>query len=119
MYHAETQIKDEGSIKTEPEKVRVVLRTCGYHEWALKKGEQLGNRQKRREQEMEGQIGKDRKEELKKVFVVLLYMKRVTERLQRDYKQHNIQLFCNAGYTIRSVGDDWTQCISKPVIEGE
>ena len=29
-------------------------------------------------------------------------MKGVTERLQRAYKQCNIQLFCNVRYTIRS-----------------
>ena len=30
-------------------------------------------------------------------------MKGVTERLYRAYKQHNIQLFCKAGYTIQNV----------------
>ena len=29
-------------------------------------------------------------------------MKGVTERLQRAYKQHNIQLFCKARYTIQN-----------------
>ena len=37
-----------------------------------------------------------------KAFVVLPYMKGVTERLQKAYKQHNIQLFCKAGYAIRN-----------------
>ena len=34
--------------------------------------------------------------------MVLQYMKVVTERLQRAYKKHNIQLFCKARYTIRN-----------------
>ena len=52
---------------------------------------------------MQGQDGDHRLEEPKKAFVVLPYMKGVTERLQRAYKEHNIQLFCNSGYTIRNV----------------
>ena len=66
---------------------------CGYPELTLKEGEELGKRQKRREEEMKGQGVKDREEDPKKAFVVLLYMKGVTERLQRACKQHNIQLF--------------------------
>ena len=42
-------------------------------------------------------------EEPPTAFVVLLYMKGVTERLQKAYKQHNIQLVWKAGYTIRNV----------------
>ena len=37
-----------------------------------------------------------------KAFLVLLYLKDVTERLQRAYKQHSIKLFCKARNTIRS-----------------
>ena len=52
MYHAETLIKDEWMIKTEKEKVRVVLRNRGNSESALKEGEQLRKRQKRKEKEV-------------------------------------------------------------------
>ena len=76
-------------------KVRVALRNCGYTEWALKGVEQLGKRHKRMEEELKGQ-------ERKKAFLGLLYMTGVTERLQKAYKQHNIQLFLKAGYTIRN-----------------
>ena len=49
---------------------------------------------------MKGRDVKDRQGQPKKAFVVLLYMKEVTERLQRAYTQHNIQLFCKVGYAI-------------------
>ena len=54
------------------------MRNCGYPEWALKEGEQLGKRQKRRKEEMQGQGGMNDMGEPKKVFGVLLYMKGVT-----------------------------------------
>ena len=60
MHQVETLIKDEGRMKAEKEKVRVVLRNCGYPEWDLKEGEQLAQRQKRSEEEMKRQGVKDR-----------------------------------------------------------
>ena len=99
MHHAETLIKDEARVKIEKEKVRVALRNCGYPDWTLKEGEQLGKRKKRREEDMQEQDGEIRLEEPKKAFEVLPYMKGVTARLQRAYKQHNIQLICKARYT--------------------
>ena len=60
IHQAETLIKDEGRIKTEKEKVRVTLRNCGYPDQALKEGEQLGKRQKWREEKVERQGVKDR-----------------------------------------------------------
>ena len=50
MHLAETLIKDEGRVKIEKKKVRVALRNCGYPKWTLKEGEQLGKREKRREE---------------------------------------------------------------------
>ena len=100
MRHAEALIKDRG-IRTEKEKVRVALRNCVFPEWALNEGEQLDNRQKRREEEEEGQDEKCRHEKHKKAFVVLPYMKKVMERLQRAYQEHNIQLLLGR-YTIRN-----------------
>ena len=73
IHHAETLVNDEGSMKTEKEKVRLDLRNCGHPEWALKKGEQLGKRQKRREEDLKGQCVKDRPEEPQKDIVVLPY----------------------------------------------
>ena len=70
---------------------------CGYPGWALKDGEQLGKRQKRREGDEEGQDEKDRHEKFKKGCVVLPYMKGVTERLQEAYQKHNIRLFAKPG----------------------
>ena len=52
---------------------------------------------------MQGHNGENRRLEPTKAFVVLPYMKGVTERLKRAYKQNNIQLFCKAGYTIQNV----------------
>ena len=92
-------------------KITAALRKCGYLERALKEGEQLGKKQKRREEEMKGQGGKEGQGEPKKAFVVLSYVKGVMERLQRAYKQHNIQLFCKAGYTIRNA----VVCLKDPL----
>ena len=60
----------------------MALKNCGYSEWALKEGYQLGKRHKRRDEEVEGQGGKDRQEEPKKTFVSLLYMKRVKKPIR-------------------------------------
>ena len=73
MHHAETLIKDEGRVKIEKEKVRVALKNCGYPDWALKEGEQLGKGEKRREEEMQGQDGKNRLEEPKKAVVHVVF----------------------------------------------
>ena len=100
MHRAEIVISDEGRVKIEKENVRVALRNCGYPDSALKEGEQLGKREMRKEEDMQGQDGENRLEEPKNAFVVLPYMKGVTDRLHRAYKQHNIKLFCKAGYTI-------------------
>ena len=40
------------------DKVSIALRNCDYSYWALKEGEQLRKRQKQREEEVEGQVGK-------------------------------------------------------------
>ena len=74
------------------------MRNCGYLEWALKEEEQMGKkRQERREEETEGQGVQERQEEkLKKAYVVLSYMNRVIERLQKAYNKYDIQLFCKA-----------------------
>ena len=85
MHHAETLIKDVGRVKIEKEKLRVALRNCGYPDWVLKEGEQVGKREKRSEEEMQERDGENRQEEPKEAFVVLPYMKGVTERLQRTY----------------------------------
>ena len=63
------------------EKVRVALRYFPYPEWAFKEGEQLGKREKMREEERKGQDAKERQEEPKKAFVELPYMKGITDRL--------------------------------------
>ena len=54
---------------------------------------------------------KDRQEEPMQAFVVLPYMKGVTVRLQRAYKQHSIQFFCKAGYVIRNA----VVCLKDPL----
>ena len=104
-------MKGGGRRKTAKEKVRVSLRNCGYPEWALKEGEQIGRRRKRREEEMKGQGWKEWQREPKKAFMVLQCMKGVMERVQRAYKQHNIQLFFKAGYSIRNAGI----CLNDPL----
>ena len=70
--------------------------------WISKVGEQLGKRQKRREEEVKGHGDKERLEKLKKTCVVQPYMKGVTGSLQRAYKKHDIHLFCKAEYIIRN-----------------
>ena len=90
-----TLIKDECRVKAGKEKVRVALRNRGYPEWALKEGDQLWKRQKRRKEEVGRHGDKDRQEENpKKAYIMLPYMNGVMERLQRAYKKHDIQLFC-------------------------
>ena len=51
---------------------------------------------------MKGHGAKAGQWEPKKAFMVLPYMKGVTEMLQRAYKQYSIQLFWQARYTIRN-----------------
>ena len=51
---------------------------------------------------MQRQDGEHRLEEPKKAFVVLPYIKGDTERLQRAYKQHNIQLL-NKYFSSRAI----------------
>ena len=70
-------MKDEGRVKTEKEMVRVALRNCGYPEWALKEGKQLGKRQKGRKEEVDEQGGKDKQEKHKQSYMVLPYIKGV------------------------------------------
>ena len=97
MFHTKPFVKDEERTKTEKEKVRVALRNCGYPEWDMRDGEQLGKRQKRREEEVVGQGGNDRREEPKKAFVVLAYMKGVTQRLQEPIKNTTSSSFAKLG----------------------
>ena len=78
IHHAETLIKDEERVNTWKEKVREAMRNCGYPEWALKEGEQLSKRQKRREEEVDGQGGQGRQEKPRKAFAVIPYMIGVT-----------------------------------------
>ena len=60
MHHAKTLIKDASGVMTE-NIVSVALRNCGYLEWALKEGEHLGKRQKRKEEEVCGHGDKEEK----------------------------------------------------------
>ena len=60
---------------------------------------------------MQGRGGEDRVGELPKAFMLLPYMKGVTERLQRAYQQHNIRLFCKARYTIQNA----VVCLKDPL----
>ena len=83
MHCAETLIRDEGRMKTEKEKVRVALRNCRYPEWALKEGDQLGKKQKRKEETLKGQNVKDRQEQPKKACVCY----RTRRWSQRDCKE--------------------------------
>ena len=75
-------IRDERRVKTEKEKARVALRNCGYPELALKEGEQLGKRQKRREENVEGHGENRQEEKAKKAYVVLPYIKGVKEPIR-------------------------------------
>ena len=61
---------------------------CCNPEWALKEGEQLGKRQKRGEEQMDGQDVKGRQEKLKKAFVVLPYIVHTPSGSQRGCKGH-------------------------------
>ena len=67
---------------------------CDYPDWALKEGEQLGKRKKRRKEDMQEQDGDIRLEEPNKASVVLLYMKGVTEMLKRAF--NNTKSSCSA-----------------------
>ena len=83
MHHAETLIKDERVVKIEKEKARVALKNCGYPDWALKEGEPLRKREKRREEEMQGQDGENRLENPRKP----LWYCRILGGLQRGWKE--------------------------------
>ena len=71
MHNMETLIKDEWRIRTEKGMLRVALTNCSYPEWDLKEREHLDKRQKRKEEDEEGQDEKNRPEKCKKAFVVL------------------------------------------------
>ena len=98
MHRADTLIKDEELRKKEKDNIRKALRDCLYPEWALKKGEDLGKKEKKQN---------DKKDEVTKDkpvgFAVLPYIQGVTERLQRVYKKHNLSLYSKAGHTVRNV----------------
>ena len=96
MHRAETLTSQEQDLISEKDKVRDALRTCGYPEWALKEGEQLGQKKVRNNSDAGSSKPKP------KGFVVLPYMKGVTERLKRTYGKHDIKLFSKPGYTLRN-----------------
>ena len=98
MHRADTLIADHEKRKIEKDKIKTALRTCGYPEWALREGAVKGRRPQKRDSG-----GQESDQEKKhKLFVVLPYMKGMTERLQRAYKKHNISLYSKAGFTIRN-----------------
>ena len=69
----------------------------------MKEGEQRGKRKLRKEDESQTQHGSDQGVGLSsRQFVVLPYMKGVTEHLQRVFKKHDIKLNAKAGYTVRN-----------------
>ena len=67
MHHVETLITDESRVKREKEKVSVHLRNCGYLEWALKEGEQLGKRQKGGRNKRRDRVRTDKRRNLTKL----------------------------------------------------
>ena len=68
---------------------------------------------------MEGQGGKNRREEPKKAFVVLLYTKGSLRGYKEPIKKHNIQLFCKARYTIRNTIRNVVVCPNDPLDPAE
>lgn len=98
MYRANTLVTDEQLRKQEKEKIKSALRLCRYPEWALNEGEQLGKKAKKdKKKEMEKEKEKPRG------YVVLPYIKGVSERLQRCFQKRQINLYHKAGQTLRQV----------------
>ena len=98
MHRANTLISDEKLRTVEKDKIKTALRTCGYPEWALLEGEQQG-KIKQKEKKGKDLEGKEKPQG----FVVLPYIKGVSERLQRSFKKRNINLYHKAGQTLRQL----------------
>ena len=97
MHRANTLITDEDRKKREKEKIKNALRLCGYPEWALKEGEHQGEKKKTRDK------GEDQERKKPKGYVVLPYIKGVSERLRRTFQKQNINLYHKAGTTLRQM----------------
>ena len=67
----------------------------------MKEGELRGKRQLRKEQEKQ-KVSDQVEDRKSRQYAVLPYMKGITERLQRDFRKHNIALYAMAGFTIRN-----------------
>ena len=63
----------------------------------IKEGEQRGKSKNKKKKEKEGEKTRP------KCFVVLLYMKGVSERLQRSFTKRNISLYHKAGLMLRNL----------------
>ena len=83
-YRAETLISSEEAKKKEKENIRKALRRCNYPEWALKEG------QKKSEEKKQNETSKEVKTKEKKDYVVLPYIKGVSERIERCFGKRNI-----------------------------
>ena len=96
-------IADLDRRKIEKDTVRTALCNCGYPEWGLKEGELLDKKQVRKEEEKRQHPEQEGEKRQPKAQAVLPYMKGLTERLQRAYRKHNVNLYSKAGFIVRSV----------------
>ena len=96
MNRAETILEDQALPNTEKQKIRDALRVYGYPEWALKEcdtSEKLHKTPPTRTRDQDKpSLG----------YVVLLYVKGVTERLKRTFAKHNFSVYSKPGYTLRN-----------------
>ena len=93
MHRAETLIEDKNLLEIERNKIRVALKNCGYPDWAITEGEQPKRDKKQRDTESRDKGVPN--------FVILPYMKGVTERLRHSYNKYHVQLHCTGGQTLR------------------
>ena len=96
MSRAETIIEDPALLNTEKQKIRDALQVCGYPEWALRECDTTEKPHKTpptrtRDQDKPSQH-----------YVVLSYVKGVTERLKQTLAKHNVSLYSKPGYTLRN-----------------
>ena len=78
-------------------KIRNALKTCGYPNWALKEGQHQVEKKKIKDR------GQDQEKKKPKGYVVLPYVKGVSERLKRVFKKNDINLYHKAGTTLRQL----------------
>ena len=92
---------EEDDRLIEEERVRAALRTCGYPEWAMNKvKEQMANKNQVKAAKKAKPMPKEKQS---KGMVVIPYVYGLSERIQRVYKKHNVEVAMKPHSTLRNL----------------